>query len=341
MFCEQCGARVDEGLLFCTSCGELLRREPEAVQEAVAPEEFEPAPAPAPAAPMPGAVVPVAVVPPSSATRAGGVSGSKGPDRNRKLIAVVAVVSVVVVLIAALACFYLFSSSHDSTAPSAPASSDATRTEVVSPAPESQAPAPEAASDVETVPDVVGKSVDDATAQLKNAGFVVGTVQKEASESVGRDCVMSQSVEGGAKLSKNASISLVVSSGPAKRTYSVIPGKKTWEEAEAYCESRGGTLACPSSQAEYDEVLSLAKSSGYKVFWLGGRLSGSSFEWVDGTPVEYAAWAPGEPNNDEGIEDKMALFNAEGSWGWYDVPNDFGKTYPAEKMAFIMEAPEK
>jgi nucleotide-binding universal stress UspA family protein len=125
----------------------------------------------------------------------------------------------------------------------------------------------------------------------------------------------------------------------ARSEYVVVPGKTTWDEAEAYCESRGGTLACIGSQEEYAEVLSLAQDAGYRVYWLGGFLKGSDWYWADGKPVSISAWASGEPNNEGGAEDRMALFNVNGSWAWYDTPSDLGSTYRSEMMAFIMELP--
>ena len=119
--------------------------------------------------------------------------------------------------------------------------------------------------------------------------------------------------------------------------YYVVAGKWTWDQAQAYCESKGGSLACIHNQDEYNKVLAVAQGSGLKVFWLGGYREGKKFKWVDGEDFTFTAWAPGEPNNDLGIENRMSLFNVNGAWAWYDTPNDFGDVYSANIMGLVMQ----
>ena len=42
----------------------------------------------------------------------------------------------------------------------------------------------------------------------------------------------------------------------------------------------------------------------------------SEFTWTDGTPYDFQAWAPGEPNDDDGSElcVEMYIENAPGLW---------------------------
>ena len=57
--------------------------------------------------------------------------------------------------------------------------------------------------------------------------------------------------------------------------------------------------------------------------WLGGRMIDDSWIWMDGTDFSYENWAPGEPNNNqylqEGVEDAI-MINWVESGGWNDAP---------------------
>ncbi|MCL2807163.1 MAG: protein kinase [Coriobacteriia bacterium] len=122
-----------------------------------------------------------------------------------------------------------------------------------------------------------------------------------------------------------------------ERSFVVVPGLRTWDEARAYCEGQGGRLACIHNQDDYNKVLRVAQDAGYKVYWIGAYLDGGSFYWVDGRPMTFTAWAAGEPNNDGGIENRAALFYARDMWAWYDTPNDLSATYSSSTVALIME----
>ena len=69
-------------------------------------------------------------------------------------------------------------------------------------------------SDKKTVPDVRGKEDAAAQTQIKNAGLTIGTVTYDYNDSVPKGQVVSQSVEGGTKVSAGTSINIVVSNGP-------------------------------------------------------------------------------------------------------------------------------
>lgn len=192
------------------------------------------------------------------------------------------------------------------------------------------------------VPNVVGMSQSDALAALSQKGFATSGITEEHSVSTPEGFVISQTPSGGQMGDPNTvRVSLIVSSGPqetyTETEYTVISQAMTWRDANAYCANHGGTLACITSPTEYDKVLAAAEASGLHVLWLGGQRSGSSFSWVSGEPFSYSSWAPGEPNNDGGSENYLALYNVNGTWGWYDAPNDLSTTYPAHTMGFVME----
>lgn len=66
-------------------------------------------------------------------------------------------------------------------------------------------------------------------------------------------------------------------------------------EAEATCEGLGGTLACVESEAEDDFLFTLA---GTARPWIGlnNEADVNTWVWVNGSPVTYTNWQPGQPD---------------------------------------------
>lgn len=58
-----------------------------------------------------------------------------------------------------------------------------------------------------------------------------------------------------------------------------------------------------SSTAFVTALLSPTKSRA----WLGIRLNGDVFFWVDQTLVDYSNWGPGEPNNDQQVRARRKM----------------------------------
>jgi hypothetical protein len=85
----------------------------------------------------------------------------------------------------------------------------------------------------------------------------------------------------------------------------------TWEEAQAQAEAMGGHLVIINNRDEQEWLVRTfysEDSSGYLAgrfqsspfaFWIGltDRSVEGTFRWVDGSPLTYHNFAPGEPNN--------------------------------------------
>ena len=79
-------------------------------------------------------------------------------------------------------------------------------------------------------------------------------------------------------------------------SYSIISGNYTWSQAKADAEARGGHLATVGAQAEWNEILKVMPESDIAL-WLGAsNIDSGVWEWIDGTPWNFSAWYPGEPN---------------------------------------------
>lgn len=92
--------------------------------------------------------------------------------------------------------------------------------------------------------------------------------------------------------------------------------------AQQECRNLGGELVSVHSQSQHDWLLttSNALNVGYE-WWIGFNdvAEEGTFQWDDGSTVDYTNWNYGEPNDWGGSEDCGEL-----SWGlWNDLPCDF------------------
>lgn len=105
--------------------------------------------------------------------------------------------------------------------------------------------------------------------------------------------------------------------------YEVYAEKYTWTDAQAVAKQKGGYLVSITSSAENTFVANLRPSSLSP--WIGLYQADFTNEpaggwvWDSGEVSTYRAWAPGEPNNDFGIEGYAHFFTTPFSfYGWND-----------------------
>ena len=135
-----------------------------------------------------------------------------------------------------------------------------------------------------------------------------------------------------------------------KHYYTVITDEMLWEEAEAYCEQRGGHLVTIADVAENDFVYELLPDGG--LYWLGGtdKETEGEWKWVTGEPWDYTNWHSGEPNNGlgGGEQDYTQIYgNWNGFWddAWNDQNNPFVCEWDsldaATNCVLVIEKPQK
>ena len=78
----------------------------------------------------------------------------------------------------------------------------------------------------------------------------------------------------------------------------------TWEDAQAFCESKDGYLAVITDEEENAALHGYLTESGQPSAYFGLYLDEETGEWkwVDGESVEYVNWHPSEPNNERNCE---------------------------------------
>nr|AAZ50391.1 snEchinoidin [Mesocentrotus nudus] len=109
--------------------------------------------------------------------------------------------------------------------------------------------------------------------------------------------------------------------GFREHCYRFFSHELIWQAAESFCRNftvpslgewgevtgnRSGHLVSIHSQAEQDFVTALYESSRKKGdinaghwFGLHDTATEGTFEWTDGTPVDFTHWEPGQPDNED------------------------------------------
>lgn len=93
-----------------------------------------------------------------------------------------------------------------------------------------------------------------------------------------------------------------------------------WNEALAFCQAKGLTLA-RMDRAEQAKALRDAASKHNKERWwigLSDHSEEGTFRWTDGSPVEWTNWAKREPDND-GCNQDCAALKERGKGKWHDT----------------------
>lgn len=101
--------------------------------------------------------------------------------------------------------------------------------------------------------------------------------------------------------------------------YGISYGPMSWPDAEIVAEEAGGTLATISSADEQAWVQAALGSYSSWRYWIGLNdiANEGQFVWVNGEPVGYTNWIPGQPNNGGGVEDAGEI-QPGSSWRWND-----------------------
>ncbi|KFU84338.1 Macrophage mannose receptor 1, partial [Chaetura pelagica] len=88
------------------------------------------------------------------------------------------------------------------------------------------------------------------------------------------------------------------------------------EKARDFCKKHGGDLAVIESESEKNFVWKYAFYKDWgNAFYIGLSVSlDKTFRWMDGTPVNYVAWAPNEPNFANNDENCVVMYTQTGTW---------------------------
>ncbi len=105
--------------------------------------------------------------------------------------------------------------------------------------------------DMKTVPDLSGRTSDQAASDLTAAGLQIGTTSEEYSEDVAQGLVLSQSVETGTSIPHDTAVDVVVSKGREPIEVPDVAGKSA-DEAKSAIEAAG--LAASPTEEYSDSV---------------------------------------------------------------------------------------
>lgn len=111
-----------------------------------------------------------------------------------------------------------------------------------------------------------------------------------------------------------------------QRVYYLCSTSLDWPAARLACQAygAGADLVVLHSQAEQDLLvtqISSVPSEAAGEWWIGlsDLAVEGTFAWVDATPLDFAAWLPGEPNQFMGLEEDCAQFSVGMPGLWNDL----------------------
>ncbi len=102
------------------------------------------------------------------------------------------------------------------------------------------------------------------------------------------------------------------------RRYYLSKKRAMWFGANEMCKKSGGHLATILSAEENKAVISALKEIGYlDDLWLGGMRELGGWSWVTGEKIGFNYWGAGEPNNMDGIQDRVHIWSKH-DYKWAD-----------------------
>ena len=103
--------------------------------------------------------------------------------------------------------------------------------------------------------------------------------------------------------------------------YEYFPLTTTWEQAERFCEQRGGHLATIANADENEFVFNYANSFDRDYLWLGAtNYQEDVWSWVSGESFSYANWDLNQPDNHLHKEFYLNMFVKQSNGGkWNDL----------------------
>lgn len=122
--------------------------------------------------------------------------------------------------------------------------------------------------------------------------------------------------------------------------YSVFNDDLSWNEAKTVCEKMGGHLVTIGSLNENNFVKNLVASQSKGVYWIGAKLSASSWSWVTGEAFSYKNWAAGQPSGGENyaeIYSRQTQTALAGSWNDVNEGSSDISYYSTKNTGYICE----
>uniref|UniRef100_A0A8C3MZB8 Uncharacterized protein n=1 Tax=Geospiza parvula TaxID=87175 RepID=A0A8C3MZB8_GEOPR len=122
------------------------------------------------------------------------------------------------------------------------------------------------------------------------------------------------------------------------KQYFFSPEKTSMEKARTFCRNNHGNLATIGNNSERKFVWKYILKNGKLNSYLIGLIQNADrqFSWMSGSPVHYAAWAPGEPSFAGAQENCVVLNKKDGLWN--DVNCGFSNGYICERHRSFINA---
>lgn len=114
--------------------------------------------------------------------------------------------------------------------------------------------------------------------------------------------------------------------------YELYDDQVDWQTAKRICEKKGGYLTDITNPNEEDIVWNLSKQGNKSEYWIGlsDLEDENTWKWTNGNISQYFNWLSGDPDNNNEMEDYVAI--SKGTGQWYDLK---GFCYAYRSVGFI------
>ena len=144
-----------------------------------------------------------------------------------------------------------------------------------------------------------GGSIDKITVSGKNVTFKIGKGSVEIQNGKGKEITVVDANDVTKKY-LNGKLCVTIPSDAVAyngHSYKLFDTDSTWQEAETYCENRGGHLMTITDDGEQRvvEYLLTHDDLNHEGYYVGG-VKDSDWKWIDGEDFSYTNFAEDEPN---------------------------------------------
>ena len=141
-----------------------------------------------------------------------------------------------------------------------------------------------------------------------------------------------------ASFAEPGEIEIAITDQATGHHYQLFEKRLSWTDAKLYCESLGGYLATITSPEEQHVINTLITYGKKASYFIGGTSKNEDFtwQWITGEEFQFANWANRQPDNSNGVEFYLMVYQNGGVWNDIDLQ---GENINTTTFGFICEWP--
>lgn len=113
--------------------------------------------------------------------------------------------------------------------------------------------------------------------------------------------------------------------------YALYDTSLTWAGARDQAVFMDGHLATVNSQDEQKFLTAMVEKGEKNSYWIGAETQDyQTWRWITGETFDYRNWSQNQPDNYGNIEDKAAIYSADGTWNDLNNEDRYGTGFIVE-----------